>query len=87
MSFAVGIGAGLAVGMGAGIVAGRKKASDDLRRYARVRHMTIHDDEGQAASIDEFVEQALTTHIDKNQKALLLVGSQSACCYCWAWPW
>jgi hypothetical protein len=47
MNLAVGIGAGLAMGMGGGIIGGRKKAIDNLREYARVRHITIDDGEGQ----------------------------------------
>ncbi len=61
------------MGMGGGTIAGRKKALEDLREYARVRHITIHDGEGQPVSMDQFLEQAVTTHLDRNQKALLLV--------------
>jgi len=73
MSFAVGIGAGIAAGMAIGIATGRKKAADDLQKYIEGSQITIQNGYGETVSTEAFVNEALRTSSEKNQKIILVI--------------
>ncbi len=74
MSFAAGIGAGIAIGIGSGMAIGHKKAAEDLRQYTEAHNITIQDETGQPIPLDDFLDAALKSKAKKNQKLILILS-------------
>ncbi len=72
MSFAVGIGAGMAIGIATGVAAGQKRARDNISSYLKTNNMTIQTDKGETVSVEEFLEASSSVGFEKSRRPLVL---------------